>query len=101
MLTFHSPISNFSGITSTPIILVAPQSLAPSATYVPKYISISLFFQQGVRFEIPDIRDNITEKSLNHTANPIDPSPNMTTVDPASTFAVLQAAPTPTILKLQ
>lgn len=30
-----------------------------------------------------------------HTANPIDPRPNMTTVDPASTFAVLQAAPTP------
>lgn len=30
-----------------------------------------------------------------HTANPIDPSPKTTTVDPVSTFAVLQAAPTP------
>ena len=33
--------------------------------------------------------------SGDHTAKPIDPSPNMTTVDPASTFAVLHAAPTP------
>ena len=30
-----------------------------------------------------------------HTANPIEPSPNIATVDPASTFAVFQAAPTP------
>lgn len=30
-----------------------------------------------------------------HTANPIDPSPKITTVDPFSTSAVLQAAPTP------
>jgi len=31
-----------------------------------------------------------------HTANPIDPSPKIATVDPGSTPAVLQAAPTPT-----
>jgi hypothetical protein len=30
-----------------------------------------------------------------HTANPIHPSPNIATVDPGSTFAVFQAAPTP------
>lgn len=30
-----------------------------------------------------------------HTAKPIAPSPNIATDDPSSTFAVLQAAPTP------
>jgi hypothetical protein len=31
-----------------------------------------------------------------HTANPIDPSPKIATVDPGSTPAVFQAALTPT-----
>lgn len=30
-----------------------------------------------------------------HTAIPMDPNPNITTVDPSSTFAIFQAAPTP------
>ena len=30
-----------------------------------------------------------------HTANPTEPSPNIATVDPGSTFAVLHAAPNP------
>lgn len=37
------PTSNFSGLTSTPIILVAPQSLAPSATYETKQLCDEYF----------------------------------------------------------
>lgn len=34
-------------------------------------------------------------KNCDFTANPIEPSPKITTVDPCSTLAVSQAAPTP------
>ena len=86
ILKTYSPVSNLSGFRSTPIILVAPQSLAPSATYKTNIMSFSL---QPLKYECKE------EDKIIHTANPIDPSPNITTVDPVSTFAVLQAAPTP------
>lgn len=95
---FHSPISNFSGFTSTPIILVAPHILAPSATCIQEG-TVSYCRKMPYTYgQIVETR-NTTKFLQDHTANPIEPSPNMATVVPASTFAVLQAAPTPTNIR--
>lgn len=75
-------VSNFSGFTSTPMILDAPHNLAPSAT-----------FKESSCYNVSHEKRFKRVKIL--TANPIDPRPKMTTVDPGSTFADLQAAPTP------